>query len=207
MRSPVLFPVLVAALVFLNGCESERPANEPLEKPDGPTKTEVEAQEVDRLLVDLAKGKDMARIEDTKIYDQAVNALIRRGSAIEPALIDTLRRTNDWSVRLGIIEVLQATGTKTCIEHLIAVLADDQALVAFRANITLQELCQHREIPETGKPVSGAGLPPIPLRPVTDLANDAELRAWTTWHQDNKLRLKEAWANWWTANRENTVIH
>lgn len=204
MRLIFLVGAVVLGLTF-SGCESERP-KEIIEKPDGPTKAELEAKEVEKLLGNLSKGKDLAQIEDTKIYDAAVDALIRRGSAIESTLIDNLRRSSDWSVRVGIIEVLQATGSKACIEHLIAVLHDDEALVAFRANTTLQELCQHREIPETGKPATGNGLSPVPLRPVEDLALDAELRTWTLWHQDNKLRLQEAWKTWWTANRENTVI-
>lgn len=204
MRPLILAGAIVLGLVFA-GCESERP-KEIIEKPDGPTKTELEAKEMDKLLANLSKGKDLAKIEDTKIYDAAVDALIRRGSSIESTLIDNLRRSSDWSVRVGIIEVLQATGSKACIEHLIAVLNDDEALVAFRANTTLQELCQHREIPETGKPTAGNGLPPVPLRPAGDLALDAELRTWTLWHRDNKLRLQEAWKTWWTTNRENVVI-
>lgn len=191
----------IAAVLILAGCEDTR--SEPvLTTPEGPSPVEQNQSEIDRLVAQLAEGKDTADAKASKRYDDAIAALIGRGSAIEPNLIDHLRRSNDWSIRIGLIEVLQAVGSKACIEHLIVMLDDAEPLVAHRANATLEELCQHQEIPR--KATTGP-LPPVP-KP-TELALDAEQKVWATWHAQYKDALKNAWLSWWDAHRDQAVIN
>ena len=99
-----------------------------------------------------------------------------------------------------------ATGTKVSIDHLIFCLDDDEPLVALRANTTLQEMTNHNEIPPAGGPTGSNGLPPVPLHPATDLALDAELRQWATWHRSYAKPLRAAWADWWAANKAQISI-
>ncbi len=156
-------------------------------------------------IANLAAGAKTSDPEASVIYDKAVNDLILRGSKIETRLIDTLRSHPDAWTRIGCIEVLGATGTKTSVEHLIAVLDDSEPLVAFRANKALQVLTDKRMIAE-----SGVGdpklLPAVPVRPDSDKALDAEERMWATWHATHKAELKAAWERWWVANRATTTL-
>lgn len=193
----LLLPLVV---LLLAGCEDTR--SEPvMTTPEGDSPVVQERSAVDQLVAQLASGRDPTDAKASKRYDEAVSTLIGRGSAIEPQLIDHLRRAQDWSIRLGLIEVLQATGSKACIEHLIVMLDDEQPLVAHRANATLEEFCQHQEIPRTAK--SG---PLAPVPKPTDLALDAEERVWAAWHGEYKHALKIAWQSWWDANRDQVEI-
>ena len=126
--------------------------------------------------------------------------MIARGSKIETTLIDNLRRSDDWGIRLGIVEVLMATGTKVSIDHLIVCLDDSEPLVAFRANSLLVEMTQHTEIPVAGSPIT-SGIEPLPTPPAKDLSLDVEQRTWATWQQKNGKALRAAWASWWAANK------
>ncbi len=198
MNHRILLPAL--ALLALAGCEDTR-QDPVVAQSEAQTPVEQDQASIDALVAQLAKGRDPTDAKAAKAYDEAIRTLTDRGAAIEPALIDHLRRSDDWAVRLGLIEVLQATGSKACIEHLIAVLDDPQPLVAHRANATLEELCQHQEVPR--KPGNG------PLKPVpapAGLALDAEERAWAAWHATNKDALKAAWGSWWDAHRDQVVI-
>lgn len=204
-----VFSVCLGALSLfvLASCESDRPAVKVEDHHAGDsTPAEDERSAINRDIAALAAGKEQVKAEDTKKYDDAREALIRRGSAIETTLIDNLRRSDDWGIRLGIIEVLMATGTKVSVDHLIFCLDDDEPLVALRANTTLQEMTSHNEIPPAGSALGTNGLPPVPVRPATDLAMDADLRQWTAWHHAHAKQLRAAWTSWWSANKDQIKI-
>lgn len=199
--SPLL---LLPLLALIAGCESDRPDPKSAAKSDT-TPVQDEKAAIAAEIAALATGKDPTRAVDSKAYDDAVGKLISRGSGIETTLIDNLRRSEDWGVRLGLVEVLMATGTKASVEHLIACLDDAEPLVAQRANKTLQEMTSHAEIPESGG--AGAnGLPPVPRRADSDLALDADLRLWSLWQKEHGARLRQAWASWWSANRDQITV-
>ena len=201
-----LRPLCTAAcvLAMMVGCDEREPVV------DTQTAATVTAQEQDKAnlerdIADLAKGKDSRNAKDMAAYDKAVSTLSRRGSAIENEIIDHLRRAGDWSVRMGLVEVLQSIGGKACIEHLISVCDDSEPLVALRANTTLELLTGTRVIPETGQQ-STSGLPPVPVRPDADLAMDAELLLWTAWHKEHGTALRAAWLAWWKDNEDRAII-
>lgn len=148
----------------------------------------------------LANGAKTDDPDASVRYDRAVNALILRGTKVETRLIDTLRSDPDAWIRVGCVEVMTAVGTKACIEHLIAVLVDEQPLVAQRANIALQTLTGQRMVPEAGKPAKD-GVEAVPARAADDLALDAEERIWAAWYERNKDAMQAAWQRWWTANK------
>lgn len=148
----------------------------------------------------LANGAKPDDPEASVRYDKAVNALILRGVKVETRLIDALRSSPDPWVRVGCVEVMTAIASKASIEHLIAVLEDEQPLVAQRANIALQTLTGQRMVPEAGKPAKD-GIEPVPERKADDLALDAEERIWGAWYERNKEPLQAAWQRWWTANK------
>jgi hypothetical protein len=203
-----LLPILAVPFILslLVGCESERAAAkvEPA-APDAGKPMDDEQAKLAADIAALAAGKDLSEAKASKQYDDAIARLIQRGSSIETTLIDHLRRSEDWGVRLGLIEVLMATGTKVSVEHLIVCLDDPEPLVALRANTTLQEMTNHAEIPEGGG--AGAnGLPPVPKPPDSDLALDAELRQWALWHREHHARLRQAWAAWWATNKDQVTI-
>lgn len=204
---PLLFGAGAGALLLLSSCESERPTMK-IDEPHalGATPSEIERQAVEHDIAALAVGKDQSKAIDSKAYDDAREALIRRGSAIESTLIDNLRRADDWGIRLGIVEVLMATGTKVSVDHLIFCLDDDEPLVALRANTTLQEMTKHNEIPPTGGATGANGLPAVPLRPATDLAMDADLRQWAAWHRTHGKALRTAWTAWWSDNKGQITV-
>lgn len=199
---PSAFAIL--ALLVCAGCEKER-ADLIEREPERP-KAAVDRESVLKDVALLARGKDTADTLAMAAYDGAVQRLIARGGAVESEIIDQLRRSEDWAVRLGLVEVLQGVGTRACVEHLIAVLNDPQPLGALRATTTLQELTQHREIPEPGKPVGSNGLPAVPRREANDLAMDAELRLWTAWLKEHGNTHQLAWERWWRENGDKTAI-
>ena len=98
-------PVAALFALLLVGCEDTTP-RAVVNAPEGTTPVEQERDEVQRLIADLAKGRDPTDAKAAKIYDEAVGRLISRGSALEPTLIDALRRSDNWAIRLGIVEVL-----------------------------------------------------------------------------------------------------
>ena len=205
MSQPSALSLFLLAGLLISGCESERSSAKVEVDAAATTAADDQRAAVERDLDALAHGREPNDAKESKLRDDAVRALIKRGSSIETVLIDRLRRSDDWAVRLGIIEVLMATGTKASIDHFIVCLEDDEPLVALRANTTLQEMTQHAEIPAAGS--AGAnGLPPVPPRPATDLAMDAELRQWSLWHREHRAALRQAWAAWWAANRDQITI-
>lgn len=199
--SPLL---LLPLLVLIAGCESARPDPKAEAKADT-TPVQDDKAAIAAEIAALAKGKDPTDAADSKAYDDALAKLISRGSGIETTLIDSLRRADDWGVRLGLVEVLMATGTKASVEHLIVCLDDAEPLVAQRANKTLQEMTSHTEIPESG-PAGANGLPPVPRRAEGDLALDADLRLWSQWQKEHGARLRQAWSSWWSANRDQITV-
>jgi hypothetical protein len=203
MPRPALAASFILAALF-SGCGEER--EDKLATPEAQTTAASDQQGIDVDLANLARGKDVTRAEDMAAYDEAVRRLIARGSAIEGTVIDSLRRSPDWAVRLGCVEILQGIGTRLCVDHLITVLDDREPLVALRATTTLEELTKHREIPQPGQPVGANGLPPVQPRDPKDLSMEADARIWAAWHGTNAVAHKAAWTAWWTANSDKTPV-
>lgn len=194
---PILAVILAAScLLALAGCgQDDEIFRANPSRQDDPDEVAIRAD-----IAALASGAKSDDPSASVRYDKAINELIMRGAKVETRLIDTLRSSPDAWVRIGCVEVLTAVASKASIEHLIAVLDDEQPLVAQRANIALQTLTSQRMIPESGKPAL-AGVDAIPARGADDLAMDAEERIWGAWHAKNKEALKAAWERWWTANK------
>ncbi|HAT09699.1 MAG TPA: hypothetical protein DCS97_03715 [Planctomycetes bacterium] len=192
---PTFLLALIAAILLLPGCSDER-----IFDPDRQQSEDPEEIETRKEVAALASGAKTDDPEHSAAYDKAINSLILRGSKVETRLIDTLRSSPDAATRIGCVEVLTAIATKASIEHLVAVLDDEAPLVAQRSDIALRTLTGQRMIPEAGQPAK-EGLPPVPVRPASDLAMDAEERAWAAWHAQHKAELKAAWERWWVANK------
>lgn len=195
MRLLALFACAILGLTVLAGCgEAERfKAN--------PTSEESpEARDIREDIETLAKGAAGGDPTASVAYDTAVNDLILRGVKIETRVIDALRSHRNAWVRIGCVEVLTAIATKTSIEHLIAVLDDEEPLVAQRANIALQTLTDQRMIAASGK-TDPKLLPAVPARAESVKELDAEERLWAAWHAQYKDELKAAWERWWASNK------
>jgi hypothetical protein len=197
-----LLPGLVA-LLLLGGCGDDR--KEIYSTNPTPVVDEKEKALRDDL-AKLARGKDLDDPANSVVYDEAKRSLISRGATIETRLIETLGSSTDWGVRLGVVEVLSATGTKRCVEALIGALEDPQPLIAYNADSILRVMCHHREIPEHGKPTGANGLPPVPLRDPKALALDADEKIWVAWYGEHHQALHKAWADWWSMNKDKTKI-
>jgi HEAT repeat protein len=200
MPRPALIAVAVLAALFAAGCGEER--KDPFDR-KGALENAKDDEGIDKDIADLAKLRDPDDAAASVAADRARDALILRGSRVETKIIDTLRSSPDWAVRLGCIEVLQSIGTRACIEHLIAVLDDPESLVAFHSNITLEAILGVQQLAGDGKP-GLASLPPVPKPDGID--RDAERRAWTDWHLRHGIELKRAWTDWWAANRATVKI-
>ena len=195
MRPLALLTCAILVLSFLAGCSEEErfKAN--------PSSDETPAEHDLRMdIATLAKGAAGGDPASSVAYDKAVNDLILRGAKIETRIIDALRSNRNAWVRIGFVEVLTAIATKTSIEHLIAVLDDEEPLVAQRANVALQTLTDQRMIAETGKPDPKL-LPAVPARSENDKELDAEERIWAAWHAQHKAELKAAWERWWAGSK------
>ncbi len=205
LRRRASLAAILAGGLLLAGCGRDDPLsyNSTLSES---SKIEKGIAEAKRDIAELAKGKDPDDLQGSVDYDQARDRLIARGAAIQATLWEALKTSTDWSIRMGIVEVLQAVRTKPSTEPLIAVLDDPQPLVAMRADHALQFMYDHREIPKAGEPTGANGLPPVPLRAEDDFDRDADLRIWSEWHRVNGKQLKEAWQNWWKANRDTAVV-
>jgi HEAT repeat protein len=196
MRPIAVLPLALLALLVPAGCDrSEEKFNANPAPAEDPDALRLQAE-----IADLRHGGQPGDPTASAAYDKAVNALLLRGAKIETRMIDTLRSHPDPWVRYGCAEVLGTIATKAGIEHLIAVLDDEEAMVAFIANQGRQTLTGQRIIPPAGQPARD-GVPPVPPRPAADLALDAEERAWRSWHAANKAAFKAAWERWWSANR------
>lgn len=194
---PLLAVLLAASCLFmLVGCgdDGEIFRANPTRQ-DDPDEIAIRAD-----IAALTNGAKPDDAEASVRYDNAVRDLILRGSKVETRLIDTLRSSTDAWIRVGCVEVLTAVAGKASIEHLIAVLDDEQPLVTQRANIALQTLTDQRMVPESGKPAKD-GVEPMPTRKPDDLGMDAEERLLGEWHKRNKDSLKAAWQRWWTTNK------
>lgn len=206
--------LLLAPLALLpTGCQEER---DPLFASPTSKQDDQNVKALEKDLADLAqvriyedlkntKGKEEAADQAIATYHEAMQRLTRRGAAIETQLIETLAGSQDWGVRLGVVEVMQSVATKRCISPLIQVLDDAQPLVAMNANLTLQEMTKHQVIPEAGKPPVD-GLPPTPVADHGELEPDAYLKRWAAWHTEHKAKLKTAWTAWWEKNKTTTKV-
>lgn len=198
-RSSSWLLLIVALLV--SGCGEER---EVVFSTDAPPP----ADDRPAVLADiaaLAHSKQIANPDHAAPYHKAVDALIARGARIEPTLIEALGGNDDWGVRLGVVEVLKAVGTRRSVEPLMGALEDPQPLVALNADRLLREMLSHNVIPAAGEPPRD-GLPPVPKRPADDLALDAEEKLWAAWHQEHHAALHQAWRTWWAANKATVKI-
>ena len=160
------------------------------------------------LLADIAalsNSKDLANPDKASAYYKAVEALIGRGSRIEPTLIEALGGNDDWGVRLGTVEVLKAVGTRRSIEPLMGALEDPQPLVALNADYLLRALTKHMVIPAAGEPVRD-GLPAVPTRPANELRLDADEKLWAAWYGEHRVTLHQNWRTWWDANKATVVV-
>ncbi len=164
-----------------------------------------ERKQIDKEIAALASGKDPDDIEGSARYAEAVEALTRRGAKVEPQLIEALGSQRDWSVRMGVVEVLQSVGTRQCVDAVIKVIEDSNPLVALYANKLLEEMTGHRVIPsEAGDAASP--VPNVP-RPAAGDALEADEKLWATWHAAHGKRLREEWALWWKDNRGTVKIN
>lgn len=199
---PSAWLLLVVAVFALGGCGEEREVV-------FSTDTPPPADDRPALLADIAALSHSKKISDPEHaapYHKAVDALISRGARIEPTLIETLGGNDDWGVRLGVVEVLKAVGTRRCIEPLMGALEDPQPLVALNADRLLREMLAHNVIPAVGE-APRDGLPPVPQRPTNDLALDADEKLWAAWHREHRVALHRAWRTWWDANKATAKIN
>jgi len=199
-RLSVLLMGSVLALL-LAGCGEER---EVVFSTDAPPA----ADDRPAILADIAaltNAKDLLDAGKAATYHQAVDGLIARGARIEPMLIEALGGNNDWGVRLGVIEVLKGVGTRRSIEPLMGALEDPQPLVALNADYLLRGMTKHRVIPALGE-APRDGLTPVPQRPASDLALDADEKLWAAWHRDHHVALHQAWRTWWQTNKATVVV-
>jgi hypothetical protein len=197
---PAWWLVLVLALL-LAGCDDEREVV-------FSTDTPPPADDRPAVLADIAalgNAKDLKDAGKTAAYHQAVDALIARGSRVEPTLIEALGGNDDWGVRLGVVEVLKGVGTRRSIEPLMGALEDPQPLVALNADYLLRALTKHTVIPAAGEPPRD-GLPPVPQRPAGELELDADEKLWAAWHREHHTTLHRVWRAWWDANKAMVVV-
>ncbi len=210
---PAVLVLLVPLALLPTGCGEER---DPLFTATGTKQKDPDAQALERDIQDLAKVRIYEELKNVKgkeddadkaiaAYHEAMRRLTLRGAAIENRLIELLLGSDDWGVRLGAVETMQAVGTKRSVSPLIQVLTDAQPLVAMNANLTLEEMTKHKVIPETGKPAVD-GLPPAPAADAGELDPDVYLKRWAVWHAENKTKLQQAWSAWWEKNKTTTKI-
>lgn len=198
---PSTWLLLLVAVLVSGGCGEDR---EVVFSTDAPPP----ADDRPALLADiaaLAHGKRIADPDHAAPYHKAVDALIGRGARIEPTLIEALGGNDDWGVRLGVVEVLKAVGTRRSVEPLMGALEDPQPLVALNADRLLREMLAHNVIPAPGE-APRDGLPPVPTRPANDLALDADEKLWAAWHREHRVALHKAWRTWWDANKATVKI-
>lgn len=197
---PVGVAVLFAALL-VGGCSGERDVVFSTDTPPA-------ADDRPAILADIASlshAKKIADPDHAAPYHRAVDELIARGARIEPMLIEALGGNDDWGVRLGVVEVLKAVGTRRSVEPLMGALEDPQPLVALNADHLLREMLKHNVIPAAGE-APRDGLPPVPQRAADDLALDADEKLWAAWHREHHATLHRQWRAWWEANRTTVKI-
>ncbi len=220
LPAPSLLPVLLLA-GLLGGCTTGSSSDARSDGSGGQGKGAVQPKTFDTSAVpatgsdaaavqdeigQLARGKEAKDDDGQAVHDDAVSKLSRRGAAVQLRIIDAMRSSPDWNIRLGCIEVLQSIGTKTCIPHLISMLQDSDPLIALHANVTLQALTSHREIPVPGGAIGANGLPPVPRAQADQLEMDTELKIWTHWYDNHHQALHDAWDTWWKSNNTRVTI-
>ncbi len=154
-------------------------------------------------IAELAQGKDPDDIEGSARYAEAMAKLTDRGVKVESQLIEALGSDRDWSVRMGVLEVLQSVGTKACVDAVIKAVEDPNPLVALYANKLLEAMTDHRVIPADAS--TSSPVPPVP-RPAASDPLDADEKLWAAWHAANGKRLREEWAAWWKENRATVTV-
>jgi hypothetical protein len=192
---PVL---LLAAVLGLTAC-GDGGRGDPASG-EGASFVEEEQYHIRQEIAALANGKDPDDISAFLKYEAARDALIGRKQPAVDACIEALRSHNDWAVRLGCIEVLEALGRKEIVPHLIAVTADPESRVAWQANLTLAAMLKHDVIPPAGTAAKTGALPPLPALDPTLPPRQASEGRWRTWYVTNRQGLHDAWAAWWKTN-------
>ena len=208
-------PAVFLAVLVLAGCGDNRPEADPFGNPASTgdtTRASITDIQKDRAAIEadlarLAEGENTDSADAIAVYDKARSELERRGPLVETMVIDALRTSPRWGVRLGCVEVLQSIGTKASIEHLIAVTDDVMPLVARRANTGLETMTDIRMVVMQGESAtSSASLPRLPPPAETDIAIDRHERTWATWHARHGKELRAAWTDWWKANKATAKI-
>jgi len=203
--------VAVATLFVVVGCDDGRNLegkDESIFKP--PTTksfSEDDRKKVEGEIKELANGKDPSNPETSAAYDTAVRKLTGRGAGIETQLIDALAGSDDWAIRMGVIEVLISVATRASIDPLISRLDDPHPLVALWANRTLEVICAYKVIP-SDRPTKD-GLTPVPRRDPgnpNQLELDTEEKLWAQWHAANHKLLLASWRDWWSLNKGTAKI-
>ncbi len=200
----ILLCLALLLVGFVTGCGDDRGA---VFETESDEKRDLKLKEIRKEIDTLGDGRDPNDVEKDVRADRAKNLLIARGTRIEPQLIEALGAHEDWAVRVGVIEVLEALGTRSSIEALITATGDEHPLVALKADKLLEVMCQHREIPTAAEGVGANDLPPFVGPAADDLALDARERAWATWHGANRESLRKAWSAWWATNRTTAQLN
>ena len=141
----IMLVLVLSSTIVSSGCKRDNTGSI---TNNGLDKMHHERQEVlNKYVPDLAAAAELEDPDREVAYYDAVKALIKEGSAIESQLIEVLATSNEWGQRYGVIEVLNAVGTRASIPMLIESLADDHAIVSLKALSLLRVLCDHREVP------------------------------------------------------------
>lgn len=181
---------------WMEGKPSRQPINATVEEMNLDEKAIL--AEVDQLKNATLIGEDD---EAEGLYDEAVHALTQRGSHIEGILIEQLNTSDNAGVRYGILNVLDAIGTRRSVEPIIETIMDPDALVAQKALFSIEAITGHQMVPETGVK---DGIPAIPLN---ENGGEAEaLQTFTTWHGQNGQNLYDNWTSWWGRNKDTVKI-
>jgi hypothetical protein len=206
---PFLALAVVLALIVSAGCSGSvgrvaagKPSREPLHAVGEEKEDHIDAKKVNRLINELAKGKTLGKdpTADTD-FDDAVQKLTTQGAAIEKVLIERLGTDPDWGVRYGILHVLDSVGTRRAIPAILPCLRDEEPIVAFKANATLEGMTGHQIIPTA--PVAGDPFPPIPA---SSGVADTDLAAWASWYGLHGEELGRRWQQWWDGPGAKAVI-
>jgi hypothetical protein len=199
-----LLPIaMVLVLPFAGGCLFQGDRTGKGLSPTENTTSATDEADIKADIAELSKGRNPKVAEDSVAYDEARQRLQDRGSIVERHLWEAMKTSPDWGVRMGCVEVLQSVGTRASVDPLIAILDDPEWLVAFHANVCLEQMFKRKEIPAAGAAAGSNGLPPLPA-----ITYDAELdeRGRAEWHAANRQKLRQAWTDWWAVARDTAVI-
>jgi len=186
-----LLPVLLVLLVLVPACDGDRP--DVWEDDERQAMEENEVRALAAKLVCGEKAED-GDVEAELDFEDLVHKLKLQGSEIEPVLIEILGATDSWGVRLGVVDVLTAIGTKACVDAMLGLLQDEHPKVAWEALGWLRVVLDHQETPDKVEP--DHPLPPLPSR----------YDDWPEYRRRFGAALHQRWTKWWEANRDQTTV-